>query len=199
MGWTWFDKSECVFNKRGQIDRKATMTKEIESYGNKVIKAAMAGTNYYAVAQRKSDGEYILFVCLTGVNNSPCTYENFGYKDMADYMGPNVADCPKSILDLADRLCPPKNDWANEWRQRCRDNLAIKNAPTAYRNVRYGESVLWHVPSDSCIRMGEDRIAGSDLVLTKVKGYRGWIHQGLWKTKVPTKYVDPADCELMTA
>ena len=198
MGSTWFDKSCCVLDKRGQIDRKATMTKEIETYGDKIIKASMVGTTYYAVMQSKHDGEYTLLVCLTWVNNSPYTYENFGYKDMADYMGPNVADCPKSILDLADKLCPPKDEEAVIWRQRCRDNLKIKNAPTAYKNVRYNESVLWHVPSDSQLRMNNIKIAGEDLVLTKVKGYRGWIHQGLWSTKVPTKYVNPADCELIT-
>ena len=197
MGWTWFDKSGCVLNKRGQIDRKATMTKEIETYGDKVIKAAMAGTTYYAVMQSKRDGEYTLLVCLTGVNNSPYTYENFGYKDMADYMGPNVADCPKSILDLADRLCPPTNEWARKWRERCRENLAIKNSPTSFKNVSYGESVVWHVPKDSYIRMGDIALAGSDVVLTKVKGYRSWIHHGMWNTKVPTKYVNPADCELV--
>ena len=70
--------------------------------------------------------------------------------------------------------------------------------PTAFKNVKPGESVMWHVPDDSRLMMGGERIAGTTLRLTKVKGRRSWIHQGLWATRVPTKYVDPRDCEMVS-
>jgi hypothetical protein len=200
MGWTWFGKEYCKLNKRGNIDRKATMTHELESYGDvRVVRAQMVSSTYYAVIKRKRDGEHMLVVCLTQVNNNWRNPENFGYKDMDDSMGPYERDCPKAILDLADELCPPTNEWARKWREDCRENLLVKNSPTAFKNVRPGESVLWHVPQDSRLMMGGESLAGKTMRLTKVKGRRSWIHKGLWNTRIPTKHVNPKDCEILEA
>ena len=199
MGWDAFDKAFCLTNSRGQIDRKATVAHEIEVWGDcKVVKAAMAGTTFYGVVYNVKHNQHYLVVILTSVKG-----DDFAYKEMTDTMGPYEKDCPKSILDLADKLCPCTDEYdyagyAKEWRAACREQLAIKNSPAAFKNVRAGESVVWHVPEDSRLTMDGQALAGLTLVLTKEEGRRTWVHCGLWKTKVPTKYVNPADCELFS-
>ncbi len=200
MGWTSFDKSYCVFDKRGRVDKKATMTKEIESYGDiKVIKAAMGGGNYYAVEHHLKTDKHYLLVCLTKVDGN-----DFYYKDMDDIMGPCYYDCPKSILLLADELCPCTKEYdpygyAREWRDKCWAKLREKSLPTAYKNCKRGQVVKWRVPDDSRLMMGDSSLAGKEIYLTKIEGYRSWMHRGLWLTRVPNKYVNPNDCELVTA
>lgn len=46
----------------------------------------------------------------------------WGYKDMDETMGPNEAQAPAKLLDL---LSPTASEWAQKWRQRCRDNAAL--------------------------------------------------------------------------
>jgi hypothetical protein len=59
--------------------------------------------------------------------------------------------------------------------------------------------VIWHVPEDSGLMMDGESLAGKTMRLTKVKGRRTWIHMGLWNTRIPTKYVNPKDCEKLEA
>lgn len=196
MGWTGMDLRYCELNRNGSVNKKRTMDHEFESWGSKVVKSAMADGVWYGVV-RERDGKTWLVVSLIHVAREA---DEFRYKDMTDTCGPYDKGCPKAILDLADKLCPCTDDYdssgyARRWREACRENIRIKNLPTAFKNVKPGESVLWHVPEDSCLTMGGERIAGQTLVLTKVKGRRTWIHQGLWATRVPTKYVNPKDCE----
>lgn len=47
----------------------------------------------------------------------------WGYKDMDETMGPNEAQAPLKLLDL---LSPTTSEWALKWRQKCRDNAALK-------------------------------------------------------------------------
>ena len=200
MGWTSFSTDYCEFNKRGQVDKRATMSREIESYGDcEVVKSAMAGGNYYAVVHNVRRDCYYLIVCLTEVKDG-----EFYYKDMDDTMGPCEKQCPKSILDLADKLCPCTDEYdphgyAKAWRDECRKRLADKDSPTAFRNVGYDERIEWHVPEDSTLMMGGDSIAGMTLTLTKVRGRRSWIHKGLHWTRVPTRFVNPNDCKKLAA
>lgn len=198
MGWTSFDKCYCITNKRGQVDKKATMTHEIESYGDsKVVKAAMGNGNYYAVVHNLKHDYYYLLICLTSVKNG-----EFWYKDMGDTMGPYECECPKSILDLADELCPcteeyDRSGYAKVWRAKCRVNLAKKKLPTAFSNVKTGDWIEWHVPSDSTIRAMGVSVAGCTINLTKVAGKRSWItYDFLNAMRVPIKFVNPADCTL---
>jgi len=200
MGWTgkglWF----CEFNRNGSVNKKRTMDRELESWGTTVVKSVMSGGNWYGVVREK-DGRAWLLVCLIHIERQR---DEFMYKDMTDTCGPYERDCPKAILDLADELCPCTDEYdhsgyARKWREDCRENLRIKNSPTAFKNVRPGESVIWHVPEDSRLMMDGESLAGKTMRLTKVKGRRTWIHKGLWNTRIPTKYVNPKDCEKLEA
>ena len=203
MGWTGMDLCYCELNRNGSVNKKRTMDREVESYGDlKVVKSQMSGGNWYAVVEHAREtrhyrkGSCFLMVCLTKVD-----HDEFLYKDMDDTVGPYGCDCPKAILDLADELAPLSSyghvGYAKEYRDRCREAIRIKDSTTAFKNVSPGESVLWHVPEDSRLMMGNEPIAGQTLTLTKVRGKRSWVHHGLWATRVPTKYVNPKDCERM--
>lgn len=198
MGWTSFSTSYCTTDKRGHVDKKATMTHEVELYGDvHVIKAAMGGGNYYAVAHNDNTGATFLLVVLTEVHDG-----EFYYKDMSDTMGPTVSDCPKAILDLADELCPcteeyDPNGYARAWRAKCRAEIATKARPTAFSKVKPGDWLVWHIPEDSTLMVHGESIAGQTIELTKWQGKRSWITYDFGgPMRVPTKYVNPSDCTL---
>lgn len=204
MGWTAFGKDECVLDKRGRINKKATMDHEFERSGLRIVRSAMGGGNWYAVAQHTEGawaGRFFLAVVLIETNPRAYGYE-FAYKGMDDAMGPYHYECPKSILDLADELCPctegyDRTGYAAKWRAKCRDHIEEQESPLAFKNVAAGQSVVWHVPEESGLMMNGESIAGHDLTLTKCKGRRSWIHFGLWNTRVPVKYVSPKQCKLV--
>lgn len=113
MGWTSYHAT--YYDKRGHVDRK----QEIESQfsdGYSVIKSAMVGAVYYGAIRHGND--VFGLVVLTSTNTRD--YYNFSYKMMDETEGPYYNRCPKSILDL---LPPTDNEYANKWRQRCRDNI----------------------------------------------------------------------------
>ena len=129
MGWTSYHAE--YYNRRGEIDRRAEcderMSGENEHGKWEVLQSTMRGSTYYAAIRRtdKETGESHVFgcVCLTSVDMKD--YFNFSYKDMEESMGPYNYDCPASILDL---LSPTDNEYALNWRQKCREKKSSKNA-----------------------------------------------------------------------
>lgn len=126
MGWT--SKNADYYKPNGQVDRKAEcdnlLNWENENWKTETIKSQMVGSVYYAAVKRtdKKSGhhEVTAAVILTHGKDRRDPYFNFGYKEMCETCGPGECKCPKSILDL---LTPTESEWANEWRQRCRENL----------------------------------------------------------------------------
>lgn len=183
-------------DRRGNVDKKATMTNELERWGTEVVKAAMGGGNYYAIV-RDTHGNPFLAVILTDVRDG-----EFWYKEMTDTMGPYECSCPKSVLDLADELCPCTEEYdyagyAKEWRAKCRAKLATKSRPTAFAKVKVGDWLEWNVPEDSTLEVYGMPIAGKTIELTKWSGKRSWITFDFGgPMRVPTKYVNPNDCKL---
>jgi len=88
-------------------------------FGDGVIDAASPSPAETYIAYRMRDGRVMGIACMTRWWQSD--YFNFGYKDMSEDMGPGIANCPKRILDLLSE--PPPNEWAQEWRERCRENI----------------------------------------------------------------------------
>ena len=62
----------------------------------------------------------------------------WGYKSMDETMGPNVADAPMKLLAL---LSPTTSQWAQDWRQKCRDNAAL-----ASRSLKPGDVIRLEQP-----------------------------------------------------
>ncbi len=75
---------------------------------------------FYAAVKTHSSGEVWALVVLMGRHGG-----TFYYKEMDEGMGPGEAECPAEILDL---LSPTDNQWANEWRERCRKHAVLKAA-----------------------------------------------------------------------
>lgn len=138
MGWThcfsspyavWKNGKETMppASRQKEIDRKLTWESK-DRDGNilstyKVLKSAMVGSVYYAAVAIDEPGKetkVCAAVYLTcGRTNHDGTI--WGYKDMDETKGPCESKCPASILAL---LTPTDSQWANEWRERCRKNIA---------------------------------------------------------------------------
>ena len=120
MGWTSTDAR--FYTADGKVNRKAECdalyTWEGEKTKNEVIKSSMRGSLYYAAVRTtdKTTGHSEVFaaVCLTSTRRDGGF--NFGYKGMAEDMGPCEDDCPKGILVL---LTDTESKYAKEWRERC--------------------------------------------------------------------------------
>ena len=67
-------------------------------------------------------------VCLVRYNPRDREGYIFGYKDMAETMGPVESGCPAVILDL---LTPTQNAYALDWRARCRAEDAARRERAA--------------------------------------------------------------------
>jgi len=144
MGWTFYNSHEY---KNGKVDRKAECDKintwEDSDGKGRVLKSTMRGSVYYAAYEFtnkvKNTVEVIGLVMLTSSDlKNGC---NFGYKDITESMGPGFYDCPTSILDL---LSPTDNEYAIEWRNKCREN---KRKPESWlKKVSIGDKVIHSMP-----------------------------------------------------
>lgn len=120
MGWTSTDAR--FYTADGKVNRQAECdalyTWEGEKTKNEVIKSSMRGSVYYAAVRTtdKTTGHSEVFaaVCLTSTRRDGGF--NFGYKGMAEDIGPCEDDCPKGILVL---LTDTESKYAKEWRERC--------------------------------------------------------------------------------
>ena len=115
MGWTG---TYNVVWKNGRIDRKATLEAIIDGWfkngKNTLLKGSLVGTTYYAAVRTEATQEVWGLVVLTSTQGA-----EFCYKEMDETEGPNYYGCPASILNL---LTPTDCKWAQEWREKCRQN-----------------------------------------------------------------------------
>lgn len=136
MGWLFYDRIPA--NPEAEIRRICTA----QDNNRTMTPAAIArdGMNWYAavrvtfasaeaaeasgVVRRFAlapDHSYIFgAVFLTEISGG------WGYKDIDETMGPVESHAPAAILDL---LSPTTDQWALDWRERCRKNCQI--APDA--------------------------------------------------------------------
>ena len=141
MGWT-----HCYNGRRlpnGKVDRRYECDRVLtwdtkDKDGNivrthRVLKSAMVGSTYYAAVESKTTmGEREVWAAIF-LTCGRTRHDNtlWGYKDMDETVGPNEAKCPASVLAL---LTPTDSKFANEWREKCRQNIAAaaerrKNGP----------------------------------------------------------------------
>jgi hypothetical protein len=78
---------------------------------------------FYAAVRTKSTSEVWALIVL--VHRNPGSEFNFTYKDMSETMGPVEASAQAKVLDA---LSPTTNEYALEWRQKCRDRLTSRAA-----------------------------------------------------------------------
>ena len=163
MGWT---SMHATHYKNGKVDRKAECDAYFMEDLNRgyydVIKSSMVGSTYYAAVKplkkygKDVDGNKIIVdiptneqrvfgvVMLTSTDSKD--YYNFSYKDMDESMGPCYYDCPKGVLDL---LTPTDNEWANNWRTKCREKLEKKKNANALNKLPVGTIIQVTMPFDT--------------------------------------------------
>jgi len=148
MGWTYHQKPNNVTEWF-----KESLTWENEKKKNTCIKTAIKFKEAYAAVETvdKETGERYVWAACFMLNYTREDYYNFGYKDMSEDMGPNISNCPASILDLLTPveehpISEESKKWANAWRERCRKNLAVPK-------IKFGDKIEFHqklygVPDD---------------------------------------------------
>lgn len=117
MGWTYQQKPENVTE---WFKNKLTWENDTRKYT--CLATAIKFKEAYAAIEviYKDTGKRQVFAAAFMLNYTREYHYNFGYKDMTEDMGPVIANCPKKILDL---LTEPENEWAAQWRERCRAKL----------------------------------------------------------------------------
>ena len=163
MGWTSY---HATHYKKGAVDRKAECDAYFMEGLNRgcydILKSSMVGSVYYAAVKplkrysKDDDGNKIVVdipikeqqvfaaIFLTSTDNKD--YFNFSYKDMDETMGPYKYDCPKGILNL---LTPTDNEYANNWRAKCREQLEKKKNPNALSKLPVGSIIQITMPFDT--------------------------------------------------
>ena len=142
MGWTSYHASHYNrVNGRDVVDVRA----ECDAYfvgglnrGFYILKkSAMVGGVYYAAVER-TDGKYGTFCAVILADVGERDYYNISIKVMSDDMGPAYYDCPASILAL---LSETDNEFALEWRARCREEVRKKKAHSALAKLPIGTRI----------------------------------------------------------
>ena len=139
MGWSY-----THFAKKSDIIKSLTERRTWDSRvgtkgGSEAVKKCVRGNVLYAVVRNfhveggtETETGRFLMVCLLGSSGG-----DWGYKYMDESMGPTEAKCPPAYFDL---VGPPPNEWAKNWRERCRA-YAAKMA----RKPVVGD--VWHLPN----------------------------------------------------
>jgi len=153
MGWTSY---HATHYKNGRIDRKAEcdgyFMEGLNAGYYRVLKSTMVGSVYYAAVETLKrygkkqpdgsrpiedipEGERRVWAAVFLTTTDAKDYCNFSYKDMDESVSPFKSECPVSILNL---LSPTDDEYANEWRARCRENAARKKSPDTLSNLPVG-------------------------------------------------------------
>lgn len=94
-----------------------------EEWGNdyEVVDSALVNrSTLYGAIKKKSTG--LIFCAVFLIRWSRSEY-NFSYKDMSEFSGPSVINCPQRIIKLLSPLNDENdpNGWAREWRKKVED------------------------------------------------------------------------------
>lgn len=136
MGWTTFNKPKHI----SPSDYFRNQFKNEPNYELLDIAIVKRMTAYMAV-RLKSTGEVYALVYLLTYSNS---WDNFGYKDMSEFAGPVMSECPKRILELLTPLSDSEdNDYARNWRERCWANI---NNRSSKPKVKEGDIIKLSEP-----------------------------------------------------
>lgn len=147
MGWLFMSRDGMApfATPQAYLDNQCTFPPDPDkgrTTGLRVLKSTARSGAYYAACQSyDANGPRETFAIICLVKWKPCARsgEAFGYKDLTETMGPYSYDCPASILDL---LGPPGNEYAAQWREHCRQRLAL----TARRKPAPGDMLVLAEP-----------------------------------------------------
>lgn len=128
MGWTYTNKPKGGNLTQFFIDQGVLRWSNGCPNTYRVLDSAVVKLHtYYAAIEQtnKESGEREVWAAIFLLDFKGDGSCNFGWKDMDETMGPCEAECPERILKL---LTPTTNDYANDWRQRCWNNINQRKA-----------------------------------------------------------------------
>lgn len=136
MGWYGMSSCQCIKNRRGSINRKASVDEEFTSDKGIVIMSTMRGVIWYGIYMPLNGSRPYGLVCRTRIEG-----DEFWYKPLDETMGPIFYDMPKKYLDYLDVHAPLNPDnkfdrYAFEWRSKCRRHNEEKRQERAARRAR---------------------------------------------------------------
>jgi hypothetical protein len=112
MGWDYQER-------RGRTRKQCRAAMLQECFGDRVLAWESVHDEVYAAIRSKDDPAKIIgVVFLTNFCHMSGLGDSFGYQGMDEGMHPFNYNCPESILDM---LTPTDSEWANKWRQECRN------------------------------------------------------------------------------
>lgn len=183
MGWTY--SCERPADPKGALD--ALLTWSDARGRRRVLDSAIVRLRVYyaAVEHVASDGAPQVWAAVFLVDfRRGADGLAFGYKDMAEHMGPVESHCPERILR---RLTPlseadDPQGWARAWRARCWANLSTRQARRLCDGAQVKMRSAYALPSGDCalftaVRSGRSwRFRASlDGQLYRLRGYTGLI------------------------
>lgn len=120
MGWTGINADLSKSNK--QIIAEEFGEWETEKIRVEILDSAQVGNVVYTAHKTtdKKTGEETIWAGVFLIERNSRDYFNFNYKDMDETCEPCECSCPKKILD---KLSPTDNEYAKEWRKKCRDRI----------------------------------------------------------------------------
>ena len=124
MGWSTTFKGKYTSAKE-YIEKNLLVWKS-ETHNYSVLDGGVVKFLTYYGAVEKTEittGKKEVFAVIILLRYYKNQYDNFGYKDMDEGMGPCESACPERILKL---LTPTQNQNANDWRKRCWDRIKDK-------------------------------------------------------------------------
>jgi hypothetical protein len=157
MGWTTTNKPSYISAK--EYIEKNVLTWSSPTHTYRVLDGGVKNfRTYYGAVEKveNSTGNRQVFAVIILLQYYRNDYYNFGYKDMSEDVGPYEAECPERILNL---LTETSSDYANKWRQACRDKIAAKKKKVS---VDVGAKIKY---------------AGVDYLVLKNLGRRGYTVQ----------------------
>ena len=134
MGWIYTQKESNISASKYIKDNLLVWNTPNVKY-NVLDGGVVKFRTYYGAVQRIDEisGECRVFAVVIMLDYNHRDTYNFGYKDMDESCGPCQAECPERILKL---LTPTENEYANEWRKRCMNNIkARKSVPKITPNT----------------------------------------------------------------
>lgn len=145
MGWTYNHRGSGISVSEHLMDSGVFKWSDDAPCTYKVLKTALVKLKtFYAAIEciNKTTGERRVFAAIILIHmiNRGRDYHNFGYKDMDETCGPVESECPASILDL---LTPTDSEYAQEWRERCRENLQSK---MDFPKIKCGDKIKFDHP-----------------------------------------------------
>ena len=146
MGWLFMRSLGGHATPKAYLDDQFTYAQE-EHRSRVLVSGLVAMRTYYAAVEHitVSTGarEVWALVCLVRYNSRDREGFIFGYKDMAESMGPYEDACPARVLD---QLTATDSANALDWRSRCRERLARRDVINARPTPRPGDVVILAEP-----------------------------------------------------